>query len=71
MEKVLLGQISFESAPAAIQSWARLPIYEGACAILKLEKREDRKKALQSIPELIRPHVEKEVWRIWRLRNEI
>jgi hypothetical protein len=45
-------------------------LYEAACEILGKEK-ELRKPMLEKVPELIRPHVEAEVWRVWRMRNEV
>jgi hypothetical protein len=45
-------------------------LYEAACEILTAEK-EKRSLMLQKVPELIRPHVEAEVWRVWRMRNEV
>jgi hypothetical protein len=45
-------------------------LYEAACEILQANK-EVRKSMLQKVPELIRPHVEAEVWRVWRMRHEV
>jgi len=59
-----------EKAHPAIQSVMQRLLYEAACEILEKEK-ELRKPMLQKVPELIRPHVEAEVWRVWRMRNEV
>ena len=67
---VLNGHKPLEQAHPAIQSIMQKFLYEAACEILEAEK-EVRKHMLEKIPELIRPHVEKEVWRIWRMRNEV
>jgi hypothetical protein len=59
-----------EKVHPAIQSAMQKLLYEAACEILAAEK-EVRKPMLQKVPELIRPHVEAEVWRVWRMRNEV
>ena len=65
-----MGYVPMEKAHPAIQSVMQKFLYEAACEILSKEK-ELRKPMLQKIPELVRSHVEKEVWRVWRMRNEI
>lgn len=67
LRRVLSGEIEMESAPAAIQSWARFEIYRGAAHVLALPDKKARQAALQKVPPLIRPHVESEVLRLWRL----
>jgi hypothetical protein len=66
---VLSGRIAFRDAPSAIQSACGQEIYNGAVAILNLPK-EVRKSALQRVPRSVRDQVEREVWRIWSLRND-
>jgi hypothetical protein len=70
MHEVLSGELHYELAQPAIQSACRLQIYEGACAILKLDQTL-RKAALGKLPALIRPYVEEEVVRLWRNRNDV
>lgn len=67
---VLAGKKPYEDAPPAIQSSCMLHIYEGACAILEMEMTK-RKAALERIPTSLRPLVEEEVKRLWRLRNDV
>jgi hypothetical protein len=69
-EAVLRGKLAMELVHPAVQSMLRLQIYEGACEILKLPQGE-RRAALGKIPALIRPHVEEEVVRLWRDRNDV
>ena len=70
ISEILDGHQHLELAPKAIQSACRLPIYQGACAILSLPQA-DRKAAIEKIPLLIRPYVEAEVVRLWKERREI
>jgi len=70
MEEVLSGKLHYELAHPAIKSACRLQIYEGACEILKIPQ-PLRKAALEKIPALIRPYVEEEVVRLWRMRNDV
>ncbi len=65
LRQVLMGNMALEDAPAAVQSWARLEIYEGARAVLNAGGLEKRRAMLARIPEKIRPHVEAEVRRLW------
>jgi hypothetical protein len=67
---VLNGYAPLEKQPRAIQSACSLHFYEAACEILNMKK-EVRKQALEALPALVQPHVEQEIWRIWRLRNEV
>lgn len=67
---VLSGKIAFKDVPPAIQSACGQEIYNGAVAILNLPK-EVRKAALQRVPRSVRGQVEREVWRIWSIRNDV
>jgi hypothetical protein len=41
-------------------------IFDGATAVLKLKTKEARRRALDKAPALIRPHLEREVMRLFR-----
>lgn len=69
LNEVLSGRIAMEDAPASIQSWARLPIFQGACEIIALDTQDERRAELARIPQLIRPYVEREVRRVWVMRD--
>ena len=66
---VLSGQIPIEEAPGPIRSWARFYIYQGACEVLLIETTEGRRAALDKIPPMIRPHIEREAKRLWAQRR--
>lgn len=66
---VLSGKVRLEDADPAIQSVCSHDIYLGACAVLDLPTREQRRAALARIPELIRPHIEKEALKIHERRR--
>lgn len=68
---ILTGQIDMEDAPASVQSWARLPIFQGACEIIKMDTPDERRAELAKIPPLVRPWVEREVVRLWGMRREL
>jgi hypothetical protein len=57
-----------DEAPQAVQSWARLPIFQEASRILKLPK-EDRRRAIDKSPEALRQYVEAEIKRLWLYRS--
>ena len=63
---VLLGKVRLEDVPASIQSLCSKYIYDGAKDVLSKPTKELRRKALSKIPELIRPHVEREAIRIFK-----
>jgi len=49
LNQILSGNIGMKDAPEAVQSWARLSIYEGAMEILNIENRDERVSALMKI----------------------
>ena len=66
LASLLMGKTKWEDAPEAIRSWARKPIFDAACMILKAPDQEARRRMLAKIPDAIRPRVEDEVKRMWR-----
>jgi len=63
---VLMGKVELEKADPAIQSVCSKYIFDGATAVLKLPSKESRRAALDRAPSLIRPHLEREVMRLFR-----
>jgi hypothetical protein len=63
---VLMGKVALESEEPAIQSVCSKYIFDGATAVLKLKTKEARRAALDRAPALIRPHLEREVMRLFR-----
>ena len=63
---VLMGQVALESEDPAIQSVCSKYIFDGATAVLKLKTKEARRAALDKAPALIRPHLEREIMRLFR-----
>ena len=63
---VLMGNVALESEEAGIQSVCSKYIFDGATAVLKLKTKEARRAALDRAPALIRPHLEREVMRLFR-----
>jgi len=66
MQSIMRGESDLERAAPAIQSACRLPIYNAALNILKMPKG-DRRAALDKLPDLIRPYIEAEVIRVFRM----
>lgn len=69
IEQVLRGRVRLEDEDPAIQSACRLPIHQGALELLAIPGKVARRAALQRIPPLIRPHVEREAFRIYDMRR--
>lgn len=63
---VLMGKVELESEDQGIQSVCSKYIFDGATAVLKLPTKEARRAALDRAPALIRPHLEREVMRLFR-----
>lgn len=63
---VLMGKVELESEDEGIQSVCSKYIFDGATAVLKLKTKEARRAALDRAPALIRPHLEREVMRLFR-----
>jgi len=71
LAEVLAGRIDMEAAPASVQSWARLPIFEGAKEIVLMDTKQERAAELLKVPPRVRGYVEREVRRIWPLREQL
>lgn len=69
VRRVLTGVVRLEDEDASIQSVCSKHIFDGAISILSMKQREARQKALAKLPELIRPHIENEVWRIYKRKK--
>ena len=70
IKHVLSGKVRLEDVDEGIQSWCRFFFYQGACAVLSRETKKERQEALKKIPEIVRPYVEEEAIRLWRLRHQ-
>lgn len=70
IEAVLLGRVALDDEEPSIRSACRLYIYQGAVEILSLGSKEARLRALGKLPPKIKPHVEAEALRIWKLRKD-
>jgi hypothetical protein len=70
IERILRGKVRMEDEEEGIQSACRKYIYDGAVSILAIEGREARRKALNRVPVLIRPHIEMEARRIHEFRKK-
>jgi hypothetical protein len=66
---VLQGKVALEDEDQGIQSVCSKYIFDGAKAILGLSTKEARRAALDRAPELIRPHLEREVLRLHKARK--
>lgn len=67
--EILAGRIDLADTPEAIRSWALLPIYQHALDIVRMDAKEQRRKALDKLPALFRVYVEDEVKRLWPMRE--
>lgn len=65
-----MGKIPWEDVSPAVQSWARLPIYQAAKQILDMPEKGERRNALGKIPAAIRPMVEAEIMRVFEYRKK-
>jgi hypothetical protein len=63
---VLMGKVALEDEDQGIQSVCSKYIFDGARAVLRLPTKEARRAALDKAPALIRPHLEREVMRLFR-----
>lgn len=69
IRRVLTGKVRLEDEDPAIQSVCSKYIYDGAMSILSMKEKAARQAALKKLPELIRPHIEDQVWRIYKKRK--
>ena len=70
LDDLLEGRVSPAEADPRILHWAEFMIHKRACHTLSLETKEARRADLDTIPETIRPFVEREVKKLWTLRRE-
>ena len=66
IKRVLSGEVRMEDEEPGIRSACQLEIYKGAKTILAMKTKDERRRAINRLPALIRPYVEKEVTRLWR-----
>jgi len=66
----MAGRIALDDQDKSIQSACSLPIYQRSKEILNLKTKDERRLELEKLPEKIRPHIEKEIMRLWRIRND-
>jgi len=71
LKQVLGGHIHMDDAPLSVQSWARLPIFEGAKEIVLMDTKQERAAELLKVPPRVRGYVEREVVRLWPLRASL
>jgi len=69
LNAVLSGKVRLEDEDASIQSWCGFFIHQGAVAVLSKQTKEERQKALEKLPELIRPHVRDRAMVLWERRR--
>lgn len=65
IKAVLTGKVRLEDEEPGIQSACSKYIFDGAKSLLAIPDKEKRRRALDRLPALIRPHIEKEAWRIF------
>lgn len=70
LDDLLEGRVSPQDADPRILLWAEFMIYKRACAVLDLPDKDARRADLDTIPETIRPFVEREVKKLWTLRRD-
>jgi hypothetical protein len=61
-----MGEVALENEDAGIQSVCSKYIFDGAKAILGLKTKDARRRALDRAPAMIRPHLEREIMRLFR-----
>lgn len=66
IKAVLMGKVPLEDEEEGIQSVCSKYIFDGAKAVLRLPTKEARRAALNKAPALIRPHLEREIMRLFR-----
>lgn len=69
LEDLLEGRVSPQDADPRILTWAEHAIYTRACQVLSHETKDARRADLNTIPETIRPYVEREVNKLWTYRR--
>lgn len=65
IQAVLMGEVALEDEDESIQSVCSKYIFDGATAVLKLRTKDARRAALDKAPALIRPHLEREIMRLF------
>jgi len=66
IQAVLMGKAELADEDPAIQSVCSKYIFDGAKAILGLKTKDARRRALDRAPAMIRPHLEREIMRLFR-----
>lgn len=69
LEDLLEGRVTPEKADPRILLWAQFMIHKRADQVLALPTKEARRAELDTIPETIRPYVEREAKSLFTLRQ--
>jgi hypothetical protein len=70
LEQLLSGEVDPKDADPRILMWAEFMIWQAADEILRMPDKAGRRKALDKIPETIRPFVEREAKKLFTRRRE-
>ena len=70
IQAVLSGAASLDTLDPAERSNIRLAIYHRACEVLNAGNRDQRRSALERVPETVRGEVEREAIRLYKSRNQ-
>jgi len=68
--QLLSGEVDPKDADPRILMWAEFMIWQAADEILRMPDKAGRRKALDKIPETIRPFVEREAKKLFTRRRE-
>lgn len=71
LHQYLTGTLPADKIPAAVLSWSRFFIFEGAREIVLMDTKHERKAALAKVPPGVRELVEGEVSRLWKMRASL
>ena len=67
IDAVMEGAERLEDQSPAIQSCSMFYIYQEAKRIMRHSTKVERVNALNNLPELLQPHIKKEVERLWKI----
>lgn len=69
LRQLMDGKVKWDDAPESIRSWSMFFIHETAKRILSMPK-DKRRGAIDKAPETVRPVLEAEIKRVWKLWRE-
>lgn len=71
LDNLLSGRFGMDEVPESVQSWSRFFFWQAAREMVCMTTPDERRTALERVPDRARPYIQAEVTRLWPMRHQI